>query len=117
MNDDVSRLRELLAKGTRGPWRIGLEGDNTGWPESSVWSAEDDCVGECYRNASEADAALIVAAVNALPKLLDVVEAARKVEDYGHGEYCHAISGIWYEEDQCSCGLRELRAALSETAP
>ena len=76
---DVSRLRELLAEGTPRPWRIGLEGDNTGWPESSVWSTEDNCVGECYRNASEQDAALIIAAVNALPKLLDVVEAARAV--------------------------------------
>jgi hypothetical protein len=78
---DVSRLRELLAEGTPGPWRIGLEGDNTGWPESSVWSTEDDCVGECYRNASEQDAALIVAAVNALLKLLDVVAASREWRD------------------------------------
>src|ERR1039458_2048722 len=78
---DVSRLRELLAKGTPRPWRIGLEGDNARWPESSVWSTEDNCVGECYRNASEQDAALIIDAVNALPKLLDVVEAARDIAD------------------------------------
>ena len=86
MTDTVSRLRELLAKGTPRPWRIGLEGDNARWPESSVWSTEDNCVGECYRNASEQDAALIIAAVNALPKLLNDIEKARSLVAL-HEEY------------------------------
>jgi hypothetical protein len=117
----VSRLRELLAEGVPLPWEAPAHREDEDGYSAAIYGnvpEDEQGVADVIRPQ---DAALIVAAVNALPKLLDVVEAARKVQDYGHVEYCHAISGppgeTWYEEDQCSCGLRELRAALSETAP
>lgn len=59
-------LRELLAKASPRPW--GRSGDliDDGGPEGNV----------LHQCLCEEDAALIVAAINALPALLDVVEAA-----------------------------------------
>ena len=71
---DVSRLRELLAEGTPGSWvdrGKGGIGDRILRP----------CVHGSTAPVPANDAALICAAVNALPKLLDVVEAAREWRD------------------------------------
>src|ERR1039458_2635170 len=71
---DVSRLRELLAEGTPGSWvdrGKGGIGDRILRP----------CVHGSTAPVPANDAALIVAAVNALPKLLDVVEAAPDIPD------------------------------------
>ena len=78
MTDPIQHLRELLANATGGPWndeypeevlapRLDREGDEGPWKT----------VAEC----STEDAALIVAAINALPALLDVAEAARYTSD------------------------------------
>jgi hypothetical protein len=66
----VERLRGLLEKGTPGPWRVLGETHQIG-------AAYDWWVGPPAR---ETDADLIVAAVNALPALLDVVEVAQEVK-------------------------------------
>lgn len=86
---NTTELRKLLAKATPGPWMLdewspsdyldGIQVDAraTGPRGSVFWSDKQD-------------ARIIVAAVNALPALLDVVEAAR--------EACE--SGPWVD-DQC----------------
>jgi len=68
----TDNLRTLLAAATPGPWRadgIGVEG----YPLVSLEAHKEP------GTFSDPDAALIVAAVNALPLMLDVIEAARAV--------------------------------------
>lgn len=81
--DTVERLRELLGKATEGPWVEHIH---------DIWTVRDDgqpgipllreVIGNYRswgRNTSHeergANAALIVEAINALPALLDAVEA------------------------------------------
>jgi hypothetical protein len=65
----VTRLRQLEAQATPGPWRQERrEVAVGGWEYGSVFIHDQD---------QEANAALIAAARNALPQLLDVVDAAR----------------------------------------
>jgi hypothetical protein len=80
MSDDiVARLRELLTAAGSVPWHEELEGPEIRAPSRihaapGTYPVLRDCVavGLLHENA-----ALIVAAINALPKLLDVVEAAQ----------------------------------------
>src|ERR1039458_5263930 len=73
---DVSRLREQLAKGPTLPWttinRDGGRADIIGF-DRVQWGVASDVRQDTARR--------ICAAVNALPKLLDVVEAARDIAD------------------------------------
>jgi hypothetical protein len=70
----VARLRELLAKANPGEWTV------SGWDlfhGTTRWEAT-----EFFANIDVArDAALIVAAVNALGPLLDVCEAAQRLDE------------------------------------
>jgi len=74
MGDDVKRLRKLEAVATRGPWRT--EQARNVDPEQIV------AVGPCCVY----DMALIPAMRNALPALLDVVEAAKAVIRIGYDD-------------------------------
>jgi hypothetical protein len=65
-------LRRLLAEATPGPWRYPVSGAIS-CPPRPITGAN---VVADWNGTSE-DAALIVAAVKALPGLLDVVDAAR----------------------------------------
>lgn len=71
------QLRELLAKATQGEWRAG-RGENTGeWPTDVFAGDSSDSIATLTMDEREsemgANTALIVAAVNALPRLLDAV--------------------------------------------
>jgi hypothetical protein len=86
---EIERLRALLAEGTPGPWRRRC------WPSPTrmveiiaaekppivPWSGFDDS--SRTKKGHDANAALIAAAVNAMPALLDVAEAAA-VEHRSH---------------------------------
>lgn len=75
----IDELRGLVERATRGPWveREALKATAGGIrTERDIFGAGGDRV---LLNLSEADRLLIVAAVNALPALLAVAEAARKV--------------------------------------
>lgn len=95
MSARLSELRALLAKATPRPWEPNTE--IRGWAQ--VLSASGRICGEVYHAS---DAALIAAAVNALPALLDVAEAAKFLAD----------------EDPCNCAdhaaLRRALAKLSD---
>lgn len=71
MGEDVKRLRELLEKATPRPWERGQHVKTEWWwaPQIAGPALLDD--------EALPDADLIVAAVNALPALLDVVEAVK----------------------------------------
>lgn len=135
----MTDLRTLLKAATPGPWeadaRVGVvavysgtrrycieAGDGqevyrrTGWTDDSgAWNVDPRWV---------VDATLIVAAVNALPALLDVVDAARSLDGYHYATqrishqneptdpYCGECDNDW------PCPRRRLDEALErlETA-
>jgi hypothetical protein len=71
--DPIADLRDLLAAATPGPWIVGVfHGCIFGPNYVAVADTVDGHV---------ADAAIIVAAINALPALLDIAEAARAYLD------------------------------------
>jgi hypothetical protein len=76
----IANLRRLLAEGTPGPWYYA--GDIESVPLTIASFAYDGEPSTQYQR----NAALIVAAVNALPALLDVVEALTDEDQLGHGE-------------------------------
>jgi hypothetical protein len=83
---DVAGLRALVAKATPGPWRVEQmhtsahihQQDGLHWLASCVVGHGDWHNPEASRGAK--DAALITAAVNALPALLDAAEATAALE-------------------------------------
>lgn len=87
---DTTKLRALLAVATARPWRtdVWYGTDDGGWaaigPHCVASEADgfDDAPETPSYDQAMADAALIAAAVNALPELLDEVERlrARKAE-------------------------------------
>lgn len=81
MTDTTVKLRELLAKATPGPWE--WRDDQMSVPEWPVvqWTISPGVLIADTNNGTpggdeidQANAALIVAAVNALPSLLDTIE-------------------------------------------
>lgn len=80
---DVARLSELMAKATPGPWTTG-EGD----PQSILSEHNWTCIAQAntvFVDTADANAALIVAAVNALPAMLQqLAEREAEVEALRH---------------------------------
>lgn len=86
---DITKLRELLGRATPGEWRSDIDtygdpGDITLWAEGENYVVNIGHAGDHVENGcviafdgSKANAALIAAAVNALPALLDEVERLR----------------------------------------
>ena len=111
MTTDTKKLRELLSKATKGPWQIVMARNEEGstcymvreHTHSSVVVERDQYWPENYEPKTDSDgywlpdekmdalphrvgnAALIVAAVNALPALLDEVEGLREDRDRMRG--------------------------------
>jgi len=81
----VARLREMLTNATPGPWvatgqcidQYAEHPDGTRLLSGGNAYMDDD-----YSMFTDTDCAIIVAAVNALPALLDVVEAATTMGTY-----------------------------------
>lgn len=119
MTSLLERLRSLSEQATPRPWTQGTDTTPDGWTDIGPVILADDVV---LFDASpvdgaivlrDEDAALIVAAVNALPRLLAVVEAAATVHyplDEGH-HVCACRN-----EDNCNEPCPELAAlaALEE---
>lgn len=88
---DVGELRRLIEAATPGPW--ALDSDE----EYDIMIDGDDpfaCVLEgflvgAHRPTREANAALIVAAVNALPSLLDENERLREALERAEAKFRH----------------------------
>ena len=71
---DIAELERLLAEATPGPWSSQHGYDE---PELSIWAGGHCLFADSFRYARSADAALIAAAVNALPALLAERERLR----------------------------------------
>jgi hypothetical protein len=84
MPDTVSRLRELLARGTPRPWLPFV------CPELDTHISAND------------DNELAAAAVNALPKLLNVVEAGTEWLQRHDAATTEALSASWYTSSDCA---------------
>jgi hypothetical protein len=93
----TAKLRALLAASTPGPWEVNGRGidsrlDVAPWSETVV-DMEERGAGYMRYDAlvlSEPDAALICAAVNALPELLRIVEAVAKLDGINGPDGCWA---------------------------
>ena len=79
----TDRLRALLAEATPGPWDVDdIHPDHCAqspWGHKTVTFGPGSVALALMSPEDQPTAALIVAAVNALPALLDVVEAARSL--------------------------------------
>ena len=106
MTDPIANLRALLEKATPGPWkacRIGEEYRHGG----AVCTGDAQIVD--WVRSGKNDQALIVAAVNALPKLLAVAQCAQEVADY----WAKYDDRPYAAEEQLAADL----AALREGSP
>lgn len=79
---EIERLRALLAEGTPGPWRAwGMQLRFSTCPERCADLDHSDVLADFYTerrgHPRTFDLDLTIAAVKALPGLLDVVDAAR----------------------------------------
>lgn len=115
--NDIAALRDALSRATPGPWRI-INDDSGDRPVEvpSIQASEDlDCAiihwdgfwQEYWQSARgnkemRSNAALIVAAVNALGPLCDEVEALRK-----------ALQNIKYEAERENGGFVHLKRAIA----
>lgn len=82
--DELERLRKAA---TPGPWKHNIEPRRDGmgfiWPFSSIESEDANVTDSITR----ADAAYIVAACNAVPRLIDMIEyLAGRLCDEDHGD-------------------------------
>lgn len=106
---DLNAIEALLAAGTPGPWRTGT-GDH--WCRDI--RAGSDSPAFCGARNGPADAALIVAAVNALPGLLARLRAAEAERDALRAALVkYGIHDVDCDErpDVCSCGLDAAKGA------
>jgi hypothetical protein len=73
--EKIAELRRLLADATPGPWEIDDDGLDRG-----IWGRSGSVVVATQIEDGQ-DAALIAAAVSALPELLDAAERAQMLDD------------------------------------
>jgi len=108
---DVKALRELMAQATPGPWRQGsVEKDAifVSHPEGLAGPGGERVIARANMHYPyEADIAVAVAAVNALPALLDKVERLYSVIESVQAELAEARAQETHESY-----LRVIRAAL-----
>lgn len=114
----LKALRELHEKATPGPWVAEVDDTPNRCAGIAGPTQYDDYAyrGDIVVTDSGVypprmpDAALIVAARNALPALLAIAEAARGFDEWAsdHGDTCLKRDG-----HECNCGLEQLRAALA----
>ena len=117
----LDELERLLKAGTPGPWHVGhnelgdAQGPMSVWPDANMVGA---IIARCgpqqpwqgwYEQPAH-DAALIVAAINALPGLL---ESARRVEELQ--AFKDAVIG-WRERDWPSWFCRETADRIAHIA-
>lgn len=120
--EDVVRLRELLAKATPGPWALHKHSPTTVLA-SDGYSATNTGSNLFDANArNQANAALMVGAVNALPALLALAEAVSKIRaladewgDWNNDRYYEIVMAGCDESDMAgSVFKRQCAAAIYE---
>jgi hypothetical protein len=110
----TERLRELLAKATPGPWAVHTHAnwkimDSKRWLVADIaWKAEEGN----HQGESSDNAALIVAAINALPALLEALNnyqyVAEVATDQWGGDYLWEKWGLSEKMKQAQEALANL---------
>lgn len=104
----IEQFQELISKATPGPWCCCSSGHMECREIGYIGHLEIHSTSSPFQRAkSEHDARLLVAAVNALPALLAIAEAAAVVSDQRNGPYLMA------DMDETLKAESNLRAALS----
>lgn len=76
----LDRLKELLAQATPGPWEVNPDGAEEWWYSDTILG--EGGAGGAVASCTKGNAPLVVTAINALPALLEVAEAATSyIED------------------------------------
>lgn len=117
MTIDIAKLRELEKSATPGPWQVGEENES----RAEIFARR--VIATVHRDRFGAprpdDASLIVAARNALPALLDELEAARAdletAMDLGH-KLCFGSVVDQGENENAWIRFEQARAALGGEA-
>jgi hypothetical protein len=106
----LERLKELSQQATPGPWEVNPDGAEEWWYNDTILGEGGG--GGALASCIKGNASLIVTAINALPLLLEVAEAARAVngwdiEWFVKREYCEDGKAI-------RAALKNLEAALAK---
>jgi hypothetical protein len=102
MTHSIQHLRDLLGKATPGPWQRGPAAHQIDGPGGLQIAATTS-----WKNA--ADRELIVAAINAMPALLAIAEAANDVIESRY----HIQFDLSEKLDALECATIDLRSALA----
>ena len=119
MADVLTQLRALLAKATPGPWKHARIGGGRVIREAVFGAPRGPHVCTVPNDRPllerEADAALIVAAVNALPAILDALKYATHTRDC---KWVEQPSGppVYHVGLDCTCGLDAALGSLERAA-
>ena len=103
---NAEKLRDLLAEGTRRPWKQTYAYNNAGMPTADFYIPGHN--GGATVEMLACDAELLVEAVHALPELLGVFEAAVKFK-LSHIDSPHELSEV-----ESHMALGKLMAARDE---
>ena len=103
---DAPKLRNLLAEGTRRPWKQTYAYNNAGMPTADFHIPGHN--GGATVEMLACDAELLVEAVHALPELLSVFEAALKFKN------CHLADSDSLSDLDQHIALGKLMAARDE---
>jgi len=104
----IARLRELRSKATPGEWRAN--GGTYIYPLDRCDPAKDR-IADCGGFDAFTNAAAVVAAMNALPALLECAEAAQRVV-----EHWQLSPGNTYPSSSHAAKISDLSAALDALA-
>ena len=75
----LDRLKKIIAQATPGPWAVNQDGAEEWWYSDTILG--EGGAGGALASCTEGNAELIVTAINALPALIAVAEAAVKYRD------------------------------------
>jgi hypothetical protein len=104
---DTTKLRELLTHAQLGPCVARYNSD------THYWEVREIGVGLVAEGLTEADAAIIVAAVNALEPLLDALDEWKDK----HDAVAATRAGVIAQRDDLAARLREAEAELDDNIP
>lgn len=76
----LDRLKKIIAQATPGPWAVNQDGAEEWWYSDTILG--EGGAGGALASCTEGNAELIVTAINALPALLEVAEAAKASRDW-----------------------------------
>lgn len=110
---DTKELRELLAQANRGPWELEILDHDHGIYSYRISSINEDDGSDVLLTdfCSHANARLIVAAINALPALLDAYD-----ENAGLREaLAEAMEWNWLDDDMSESVRWECERLLEDT--